>query len=93
MLIKPSTLLRNDYGKVSNMARETGEPIYLTRNGEGDTVLMSVAAFESREAVLRHRAEMLRAQLDVLTGGKTYTTAKIRKELKARYFADVYDAK
>ena len=45
MQIKPSTVLRNDYGAISNMAHESCEPIYITKNGEGDLVVMSLDAF------------------------------------------------
>ncbi|MDR3225823.1 MAG: type II toxin-antitoxin system Phd/YefM family antitoxin [Clostridiales Family XIII bacterium] len=96
MIIKPSTLLRNDYGKVSNMVRETAEPVYITRNGEGDTVIMSIEAFEdmkSREAMSRHCAEMLSVKLSILNGAKTYTSDEVRERLKEKYFKDVYDAK
>ena len=34
MLIKSSTALRSDYTSVSNLAHETGDPIYITKNGE-----------------------------------------------------------
>jgi len=93
MIIKPSTLLRNNYGAVSSMARETEEPVYITRNGEGDTVLMSIEAFEAREAMLRHRAEVLEAELNKLTGAKTYTKDEVRKHLKEKYLGDAYDAR
>jgi prevent-host-death family protein len=96
MIIKPSTLLRNNYAKVSNMVRETGEPVYITRNGEGDTVIMSIEALEEmkdREAMLRHRAEVLAAENDILSGGKTHTSSEIRQHLKEKYFNEVYDAK
>ena len=93
MIIKPSTLLRNDYGTVSNMVHETAEPIYITRNGEGDTVIMSIEAFEAREQMLRHRAEILEAELNRLTGAKTYTSDEVRVHLKKKYFQDANDAR
>lgn len=33
-------------------AKETKEPIYITQNGEGGLVLMSIDAFEKREQIL-----------------------------------------
>lgn len=35
MIIKPSAALRNDYATISKLAKETKEPIYMTKNGEG----------------------------------------------------------
>ena len=44
MIIKASAALRNDYASISNLAKESNEPIYITKNGEGDMVLMSIEA-------------------------------------------------
>ena len=52
LIIKASAVLRNDYVSISNLAKETKEPIYITKNGEGDFVLMSIEAFEKREQIL-----------------------------------------
>ena len=38
MIIKASAALRNDYATISNLAKETKQPIYITKNGEGDMV-------------------------------------------------------
>ena len=61
MLIKASAALRNDYATISALAKETKEPIYITKNGEGDLVLMSIDAFEKREQMLQLRARVLQA--------------------------------
>jgi len=40
MIRKASASLRNDCTTISNMAKETKEPIYILKNGEGDLVLI-----------------------------------------------------
>ena len=45
MIIKPSTTLRNNYAEISEMAHQNDEPIYITKNGEGDIVVMSIESF------------------------------------------------
>ncbi|WP_371200538.1 type II toxin-antitoxin system Phd/YefM family antitoxin [Desulfitobacterium sp. PCE1] len=62
MIIKPSAALRNEYSTISNLAKETKEPIYITKNGGGDLVLMSIDAFEKREQIqiLQLRARIYR---------------------------------
>ena len=42
MTIKPSTALRNEYPKIASLAKETGEPIFITNKGEADGVYMSI---------------------------------------------------
>jgi prevent-host-death family protein len=84
--IKPSTLLRNDYGSISELAHETREPIYITKNGEGDLVVMSIDAYEEREKMLNHRAFILEAELARLSGEATYSLSDVKKHLKEKYY-------
>lgn len=85
MQIKSSTALRNDYGAVSSLAHETKEPVYITKNGDGDLVVMSIDAFEDREKVLDHRASILEAEFSRLAGEPTYSLSEVRSMLKEKY--------
>lgn len=84
MIIKASAALRNDYTSISNMAKETKEPIYITKNGEGDLVLMSIDAFEKREQMLELRAKVLQAEQERLDGAETLSVSQARERLRER---------
>ena len=76
MIIKPSAALRNDYSSISRLAKETKEPIYITKNGEGDIVLMSIDAFEKREQILQLRARVLQAEQERISGAETINVSE-----------------
>lgn len=84
MIIKASAALRNDYASISNMAKETKEPIYITKNGEGDLVLMSIEAFEKREQMLQLRAKVLQAEQERIEGERTLSVSQARERLRER---------
>ena len=84
MIIKPSTALRNDYQTISNMVKETAEPIYITKNGEGDMVDISIEAYERREEMLRLRERLLYSEGERLSGARTYSEEEILQMLKGR---------
>ena len=44
--IQSSTDLRNKYNEISSFCRESREPVFITKNGQGDLVIMSVEMFE-----------------------------------------------
>ncbi|MDE5679863.1 MAG: type II toxin-antitoxin system Phd/YefM family antitoxin [Lachnospiraceae bacterium] len=84
MIIKASAALRIDYTLISNIAKETKEPIYITKNGEGDLVLMSIEAFEKREQMLQLRAKVLQAEQERIDGVETLSVSQARKRLEDR---------
>ena len=57
MHIKPSARIRQNYNEIAALCRSTGEPVYLTKNGEGDLVVMDIDAFTRREKMLKLRQE------------------------------------
>ena len=46
MMIKPSTCLRNEYNDIAEFCKLEKQPVFLTKNGEGDLVVMSIEALQ-----------------------------------------------
>ena len=82
MHIKPSTSLRNEYNSISEFCKEKMEPVFLTKNGEGDLVVMSIEAYRLREELLDLREKLLASEANRLSGAKTYTIAEVSERLK-----------
>lgn len=82
MEIKSSTSLRNQYNEISEYCKTTGEPIYLTKNGDGDLVVMSIDAFEKREKELALKEKLLEVEIARLHGAKDYSLDELDESLK-----------
>ena len=57
MMIRSATALRNDYDGMVKLSTEKQEPIYLTRNGDGEMVFLPIELWEKRQAELELFAE------------------------------------
>ena len=45
-MIRPVSDLRNNFAEISKLVHETEQPLFLTKNGYGDMVVVSMEAFE-----------------------------------------------
>ena len=70
MNIKPSAAIRNSYNDISKLCKTTGEPVYLTKNGEGDLVVMDIETFTRREKMLKLREQLIAAEEERILGKK-----------------------
>ena len=85
MNIRSSADLRNKYTEISQLAKVSGEPVYITINGAGDGVYMSLEAYEQLEERLLMRSRVLTAENGRLSGDKTYTQEELDERFKKRY--------
>ena len=70
MKIRPSAAIRQNYNEIAEFCKTTGEPIYLTKNGEGDLVVMDIESFNRREKMLSLREKLLDIERDRLAGAR-----------------------
>lgn len=82
MDIKPSASIRQNYNEISELCKKTGEPVYLTKNGEGDLVVMDIAAFCRREKMLKLREELIAVEESRLSGDEGFCIEEIEQSLE-----------
>ncbi len=80
-VIKPISDLRNKARELSRICHDGGEPIFITKNGEGDLVLMSLAAYERLQAQLDLYRMLDEAEADVRAGDRGSGVAAVRRRL------------
>ena len=68
MNIRPSASIRQNYNEIADLCRDTHAPVYLTKNGEGDLVVMDIESFTRREKMLALREHLLSVEEDRLAG-------------------------
>lgn len=63
--IRPSSDLRNKYNEISKLCKNLKEPIYITVNGHGDTVLLNYDYFKQMTAELELLKMLAESEEDV----------------------------
>ena len=78
MNIMASADIRLRYNDVVKECKETGQPVYLTKNGQGEIVVMDIASFEKREEELALKELVLQSIALRLAGDKEYSAKEAR---------------
>lgn len=82
--IRPISDLRNKAHEIEELCHETGEPVFITKNGEGDLVVMSIAAYERDRARLELYRLLDEAERDLTSGDRGSSISAVRKRLFAK---------
>ena len=95
--IRPSADLRNKYNEISDFCHEYNEPVFITKNGKGDLVVMSMETYE----VLSGKLELLSSLVTVMDQAKVdkikpmkesiNTINALEKAIKDQNFLEKYN--
>lgn len=77
MIIRPSAVIRQNYNEIADLCRKTEEPVFLTKNGEGDLVVMDIETFNRREKMIELQAKLLAVEEDRMHGSKGYSVNEV----------------
>ena len=83
-VIKPISDLRNKANQISDLAETMDEPIFITRNGEGDLVVMSMAHYSKLQLKLELFGKLAVAQAQRASGDRGRTVSQVMKDLRKR---------
>jgi prevent-host-death family protein len=73
--------LRNKTREISRLCHEHDEPVFITKDGEGDLVVMSLAAYERDQARLELYRLLDESEADVVAGDRGVTLAQLKSRL------------
>ena len=83
-LIRPISDLRNKANKISELAHKSDEPIFITKNGEGDMVVMSMAQYSKIQLKLDLFSKLAVAQVQRASGDKGRSLSAVMKDIRRR---------
>ena len=83
MIIRPSAAIRQNYNEIAELCRKTEEPVFLTKNGEGDLVVMDMETYNRREKMLKLREELLAVEEDRMHGSNGYSVDEVSAMMRS----------
>lgn len=80
--IRPVSDLRNNFADISRIVHETEEPVFLTKNGYGDMVVMSIETYERKMIQSEIHFKLKEAELQAKATDKLLSHDEVFSELR-----------
>jgi prevent-host-death family protein len=91
--IRPVSDLRNNFADISRAVHESSEPVFLTKNGYGHMVVMSMETFERHQFDSEVYFKLKEAEIEAKTTGRRLTHDEVfsglRRKLQEKATEDV----
>ena len=82
-MIRPVSDLRNNFADISRTVHETAQPVFLTKNGYGDMVVLSMEAFENLQFESEVYFKLQEAEREAEMTEQRYSSKDVLKAMKA----------
>ena len=87
--IRPISDLRSNANEISDFCRQTREPVYITRNGTGDMVVLSMEEYERQQALIDLYGKLAMAEQEIASGTEGEDFLTLAKSLRERVHGNV----
>lgn len=87
--IRPISDLRNSANEISDFCHQTREPVYITRNGNGDMVVLSMEEYERQQALIDLYGKLAVAEQEITSGAQGEDFLTVARQLRERIHGTV----
>lgn len=81
-MIRPVSDLRNNFADISRTVHETAQPVFLTKNGYGDMVVLSMEAYENLQLESEVYFKLREAELEAEMTQERFSSKEVLKAMK-----------
>jgi prevent-host-death family protein len=81
-IIKPISDLRNNFNDISEICHTESEPVFITKNGQGNLVVMSMALYEKQQALIELYQKLSVAEAESKYSNNRISHKNLMKELR-----------
>ncbi len=81
--IRPISDLRNHANEISDFCHREREPVFITKNGTGDMVVMSIESYEHQQALIELFGKLSEAEAEIANGAAGEDFFKVAEKLRA----------
>ena len=82
--IRPISDLRNSANDISDFCRQTGEPVFIARNGKGDMAVLSLEEYERQQGLIDLYGKLAMAEQEIAAGAQGEDFLAVAKQLRER---------
>lgn len=83
-VIRPISDLRNNFNMISDICHKNAEPVFITKNGQGDMVVMSLALYEKQQSLIELYQKLSEAEAESQSNEPRVPHKDLMAKMRAR---------